>query len=163
MGLGDAMQAQLLARIEASPHQLTIHYPAARVGATGAVPFAQPASPLTGPPVATVVPTPDSVGAIPDVVLACLWYDRDALRAQPDFKQLSVGWSENVRAVARVAVQDAALDPALPWGGTKFDSAEYVIYNQTGFRYRVETVKAVSASFLLPVSYLVVLTGGYAQ
>lgn len=158
---GDTLHTRLAARIAASLHQITVHYPPARVGVTGIVPFPQPVSPLTRPPVPTAVPTPDTVGAIPDLTIQCLWYDRDALRALPKFVQDSVGWSEDVEAVARVLALDAATDPTNPWAGTKIDSAEYIVHN--GYRYRLKTVKAISASFLVATTYAVLLTGGYKQ
>ena len=158
---GDTVHSRLAARIASSPHQITVHYPPVRVGATGVVPFTQPASPLTRAPVPSTVPTPDTVGGVPDLTVQCLWYDRDALRTLPKFVQDGIGWTEDVEAAARVLATDVALDATNPWGGTKLDTAEYVQYN--GYRYRIKTIKPISASFLVATTYAVLLTGGYKQ
>jgi hypothetical protein len=72
-----------------------------------------------------------------------------------------VGWYADAEAVARVLVEDAALDATNPGAGTVFDGAADVTF--MGQSYRVLAVRPIGSSFRLAVSYYVWLKGSTKQ
>lgn len=165
MARGDALDAGIEARIAASAYLLTVRYPPARPAPTGSAPGAAPANPLTGtPPTTTVVPTTPTP-AKADVTLPCLWLDLVTSvpsEVRRDGRDAGlVGWSQEVEALARVRVSDAAEDPTQPFGRTIFDDCLEVLAQ--GRVYRVLGVKPIAASFRLPRTYYVGLAGAIKQ
>lgn len=162
---GDNIRRSVLARIRDSGLTLSVVYPPTRPAATGASPASAPLSPFTGPVPTTVVVTTDPTPAKPSVSLKCLWLDTygsvvQAVNADR-IRTLNVGWMEGATALARVAVDDAALDPTKPLGDTVFTGAERVEFS--GSRFRVLNVQPVGASFYAPYTYYVWLIGAVKQ
>jgi hypothetical protein len=106
-----------------------------------------------------VLKTPAAVPAKDPVTVSCLWTNQttggpqltDPTRYGP------VAWVAEATAMARVTVEDAALDADAPYGGTIFDGAERVEYR--GGRFRVLQVDPVGPGFAAPSTYAVWLTG----
>lgn len=160
MARGDVLNARLLERIATSELSLTVQYPAARATASGSSPGPAPVNPLTGTnPAPTVFPAAVTP-AKPAVTLKCLWLDVTTQIPAPLNKEArvieAVGWIDGLQAVARVAVSDAAIDATDPLGDTVFTDCLKVVFQ--GHDYKVLTVKPLSASFRMPVTYYVGLT-----
>lgn len=157
---------RVTARIKQSQLTLTVHYPAARPAGTGTAPGAVPLSPLTGPlPTTQIIPSAVTESASP-VTVPCLWTDMSAGGVGADLirdeiRRFGPGWVEGSSAIARVCVEDAAVDPDVPFGRTIFTGCAYVDFE--GKRFTVLTVKAPHPSFARPVSYYVWLTGADVQ
>lgn len=155
---------RMQARIRASAHQLTIHYPAAVVPPTAPSPTATaPVSPLTGvKPPTTLTPAATTPRQPPETV-ACLWYDAMALN---DLKRTLTsaepsGWVVGAEAMATVILGDAVVDPARPSADTKFDTCAYVEHDSS--RYEVLRVTPGGAGFAKPYCYHVWLKGAKRQ
>jgi hypothetical protein len=150
-------------RIRRSPLTLTIITPAVRPVAVGAAPGVAPLSPLTGPAPVPHVVTTEPVPYEPPLTVACLWLDMatgTALGDGPGDERTRfsrIGWVPQATAVARVLVADVALDPAKPYGGTRFDRADHVEYQ--GGRFRVLQTTPIAAGNALPTSYYIWLVG----
>jgi len=162
---GDHVRASVLARIRNSGLTLVVVYPPGRPAATGSSPAPAPISPFTGPAPTTTVVVSDPTPAKPSVSLKCLWLDTygsvvQAVNADR-MRALTVGWLEGATALARVAVDEAALDPAKPLGDTVFTDAERVEFG--GSRFRILSVQPVGASFYAPYTYYVWLVGAVKQ
>jgi hypothetical protein len=163
MAKGDRIKARVTARIKESSHSLTLHYPPKRVGATGTGPMTRPANPLTG-----IVAAPSIDPTTPDperdpVSMPCLWLDAItvALQGRNQWNHLLIGMVPGATAIARVLIEDAALDADAPEGGTEFERCSYV--EHAGKRYRVLEVKPVGAGFYDPYTYYVWLVGAVKE
>lgn len=162
MGM-DYVDAAVVARIKASPLQLTLVYPPALPTAAGVSPGTAPLSPLTGEPDALEVVLTDAAPVSASETINCLWLDiatggelTDRLSNEA-IRYRSLGWISEATAVARVLVSDVALDSTNPYTGTKFDKVERVEhFNQ---RYRVLQVVPFGSGSKVPVTYHVWLVG----
>lgn len=160
------VNARVIDRIVHSGKTLTIVYPAVRPVATGTSPGTGPTSPLTGASTTDVIFEGEPTPYQPSVIVKCLWADMATSSEMTDrpstdryiYNQL--GWVRDATAVARVLVSETALDPTNPYAGTKFDAADHILYQSR--RYRVVQVVPIEASFGIPVSYYVWLTGNQA-
>jgi hypothetical protein len=87
----------------------------------------------------------------------CLWYDdptMGALGDQNNKRSFSpVAWRQGAKALIRVAVKDAALDPTAPYGKTVFDECEVV--EHAGLRYRILGLTRADAGFTDAYSFYV--------
>lgn len=116
-------------------------------------------SPLLPDEAPTAVLTTDEAGYLSSVTMPCLWLDMASgtdiseLPTHEQRKYLQLGWTEKATAMARVLVSDAALDPNNPYGGTRFDRADYVSFG--GGKFFVLQLIPISASFKEPESYYV--------
>ena len=138
------------ARIAASVHTVTLHYPPMATPPTGGtVPTTAPVSPLTGPtPTPTVAPAETTPRADP-VTVSCLWYDataladlrRDPVRIGP------TGWVDGADAWAQV---DAAVGAAALRGT---DYVEHTLDGTVQYRYTLLKATPLGASFGPPHSY----------
>lgn len=161
MARGDIIQRRLLERIRTSGLTLTVVYPPSRPALVGSTPTSAPLSPFTGPnPVQDVVDaTP--VPAKASVSLSCLWLDAYGSPSQSalsdQIRTLRVGWYAGATALARVAVSDAAIDPAKPLDDTVFTGADHVEFQ--GSKFRLVSVQPVGAGFYAPYTYYVWLVG----
>lgn len=161
------LQARVKERILASTETLTVHYPAARATVSGTAPVTTtPVSPLLAPEATPVWLAPTEAEPVkPSVTMSCLWLDSyqglvsglgdDRVRVS------RMAWRTEAHAVARVLVEDAALDPLDPQGDTVFSGADYVEYR--GHRYQVLAVDPIGASMAAPASYYVWLQGAARQ
>lgn len=164
MARGDALKAQLAARIRASATTLTITYPPLRqqpVINTPEMGEPRPVSPLTGPrTTATMVPV-EVTPAKPAVTdIKCLWLDAvvNAMQGREAIDtKLEVGWRAEADAMARVLIEDTALDPDDPYGGTVFDGSDVVLCH--GKRWKLVAVEPIGHSFTAPSTYAVWLRG----
>jgi hypothetical protein len=100
--------------------------------------------------------------------MPCLWLDTISLTSASrlGFGSDAVnfpaaGWVQGATAMARVLVDDAAVDPDDPSAGTKFDACEEVEFQ--GKRYRILQIDPISASFSLAYTYAVWLHGAVKQ
>lgn len=162
MGRADRIHAALKRRIEGSPHQVTVVYPAVRPVLTGFPPTTAPVGPLTGPkeqPAAVPGTTPTA--SKPPVTVRCLWYDaygNFVISMQGDqVRSDRIGWRADANALARVLVEDAALDPAVAPGDTIFKGALYV--EHLGRRYEVVAVDPIGSGDQPAYCYHVWLQG----
>lgn len=167
MARGDFLDAQLVDRIKKSTFELTVRYPPERAVAPAPAPAGAPLSPLTGPKTTPTLLPPAPVPAHPPVTMKCLWLDVASTLTTGDspsierLKQSAVGLVEGATALARVLVEDAAVDPAKPFGKTVFDACEVVEFHER--RYRVVRVDRVSRSFANPVTYSLWLAGSQVE
>jgi hypothetical protein len=165
MPRGASVDQRILKLIDESLITLTVTYPPPRPAASGSGATSAPISPLTGPePSYTVVPaavTPSK----PSDTMNCLWLDMPvSVRETLSRERIgieSVGWIDQVEAVVRVKISDAAVDPTDPLGPTVFTDCMYVLCQ--GHQYRVLGTKPIGSSFRPPVSYYVFLTGSVSQ
>lgn len=165
MPSADNLNRRVASRIRGSKLTLTVQYPAARPAATGTAPGSLPVSPLTGPaPTTQVIPGPITPSK-PAVGMSCLWTDMVSAvgtdLARDPINRFPAGWVEGASAVARVLVEDAALDVTNPHGQTVFTGCSHVEF--AGKRFTVLSVKVPHASFDIPVSYYVWLVGASEQ
>lgn len=165
MSMADMVNRRVVERIRSSQYSLTVHYPPARPAATGTAPGQTLLSPLTGPVVTTDVVSSDPTPSQPPVTLACLWLDMttsvsSALGGAP-MHRYAWGWIEGSEAVARVTIEDAALDVNVPFGDTVFTGAAYVEFQ--GKRYTVLGVGVPHSGFGAPATYYVSLIGANKQ
>lgn len=161
------VNARVKARIEGSGLTLRVVYPAVRPVATGSSPGALPVRPLTGPAPTDGVFVAEPAGYQTAVTLKCLWLDAltgreatDVVHTEPR-KAFPGGWVVGATSMARVLVEEAALDPTNPYAGTHLDSCEYVEFR--GARFKVVQVTPVGASFGPPITYHVWLAGHRAS
>lgn len=159
MPRGSNVEAQILKRIKDSVNTLTVHYPEARPVLTGNTPVTGPSSPLTGPvPTTTVYPgTP--VPTSPAVTVSCLWLDSYSAmgKAANNMIVQAIGWKQGTDAVARVSIEDTALDSTVPLGDTIFTGASHVEFS--GQDYDVVQIEPVASSFTVPATYHVWMKG----
>jgi hypothetical protein len=160
MPKGDFLKAGLRQRILNSEITLEVHYPDVRPAVNTGVPTTAPTSPLTGPRTTeALLPVATTVGA-ESVTIPCLWLDASSVMLQPQeaINAVSpVGWREGAQVMARVLVEQAALSPDKPHGGTVFDAADVIISNTK--RYRLMGVELIGTSFTEPTTYAVWLKG----
>ncbi len=167
MALGDLVRNQVLLRIANSGQTLEVHYPPARVPATGTAPGVTAlSSPLTGNPEVPSMVAADPAPKRDAVTLDCLWLDGFGAGVGSDTRIAgvhvdSVGWEAGATALARVAVGDAAMTATEPYGDTVFTDASHVEYQ--GRRFRVLSVFPVAAGFTTAYTYYVWLKGAVKQ
>ena len=149
MPRGDAIRRGLTQRIRTANKRLTVHYPPARppVGAP-------PLNPLGGnDPITTLAPTPSR----PPVTIPCEWFDamnNTQLRLPyEDANRRQVAWVQGATAMARVLMEDAALDPTKPYDTTVFTGAQYVEFE--GERWDVVQTTPASSGFTPVLTYFV--------
>lgn len=158
-----SINQKVKARIEQSGLTLTVVYPPVRPVASGASPGTLPVNPLTGPAPADGVFITDPAGFQATVTLKCLWLDALTGREATDVvhtevrNPLQAGWAAGATAMARVLVEEAALDATNPYAGTKLDAADHVEFR--GARFRIMQITPVGASFGPPTTYHVWLVG----
>lgn len=152
------MNAAILARIGNSAQSLEVRYPPVRAVV---VTTTTPLSPLTGGPHAPALIPVAPVASQPPKTMPCLWLDvANTTRLVPlrvATRVENAGFVMEAKALARVAVQDGALDPDDPYAGTVFDACEDVVFQ--GKHYRVLQIDPVGHSFAVPVTYSVWLAG----
>lgn len=125
------VEAQVEARIAASPHRVTFHYGKARTSPTGSGPGSLPLSPLVAAPNPTVGADLDD-GLSDPQTMPCLYLETTQLsdaRREKMGADLG-GWSELARALVRVRAQDARR----PDGGLYFEGAAYATVGDRRFR-----------------------------
>lgn len=159
------VKQRLLQRIAQSEHALTVVYPPGKPAAIGVSPGTGPVSPLTGPTQTLQAIATPPTPAKPSVTVQCLWYDAflggvgQLNQARVDVGP--VGWVQGAECLARVDIQDAAIDAQDPSGNTIFTGADYVTH--FGHHYRVMSVIPVGAGFIQPYTYYVWLQGATKQ
>lgn len=161
------INARLAERVRNSSETLTVHYPVLLAPVTGVAPIAStPVSPLLGPEETPVLL--EAVEGTPSqdpVTLSCLWtdaYGNLVVDVRGEVRKAGeLGWYANADALARVLVEDAAVDADKPWGDTVFEASAYVEHAER--RFVVLAVEPVGASMGPPVSYYVWLRGGTKQ
>lgn len=162
------VSAGIRKRITSSGLILTVQYPPAKVPVTTIVPSPSgPVNPLSGPrPVQKAVEVA-TLPSRPPVTIPCLWMSLRSSTSQTmagmeAIRKLDpIGWVEGSEALARVLVSDAARDASDPYGDTVFTDCEAVLF--AGHRYRVLGVHPASASFRVPDTYVVWLSGAAKQ
>lgn len=164
MARGDRLNAALARRITDSIYELTVHYPPNRPAPAGSTATSAPTSPLTGTrPTPTIYPATQTPSQ-PSVSMKCLWLDSyvgDGASANAKISVNRVGWLAGAQALARVLVEDAAVDPDNPWGDTVFTACENVGFMM--HRYKVLAIEPIGNSFAKPLTYHVWLHGAQKQ
>lgn len=125
------VEAQVEARILASPHRVTFHYGKSRTSPSGSGPGALPLSPLVLAP-NPGLPTETEDGVADPQTMPCLYLETTQLsdaRREKLGADLG-GWSEQARALVRVRLQDARR----PDGGLHFEGASYATVGERRFR-----------------------------
>lgn len=159
MTQGTNVEKRILQRIANSANSLTVHYPEARPVLPGSSPVDGPVNPLTGTAPTTAVYPTDPIPILPAITVQCLWLDsfKSMGKTRNNITVENVGWRQGTDAVARVSIEDTALDATDPFGDTIFTGAEFVEFS--GQRYDVVQVEPIAASFRAPVTYHVWLKG----
>lgn len=124
------VEAQVEARILASPHRVTFYYGKARTSPSGSGPVALPVSPLVQAPNPAPVVSEETL--LDPQTMACLYLETTQLSdARRDKLGADLGgWSEQARALVRVRAQDALR----PEGGLYFEGAAYAMVGSRRFR-----------------------------
>lgn len=164
MARGDILKASLRKRINEGKQELTVHYPPARTAPTGTAPGLSTGlvSPLTGVVSQPTLVQQEITPAKDPVTMKCIWTDRTSLMVSMDNRAVQqLGWIESARAMARVLVEDAAIDPDEPSKGTIFVDASYVEHE--GRRFRVLQIDPIGIGTLAAYSYAVWLIGAEKQ
>ncbi len=158
---GDSLKMQLAARIRSSKVTLGVSYPELRAATAIPVPTTAPVSPLTGPKTTSTLIPVDVTPAKPTVTgIPCLWLDSivNSMRQSERINtELQVGWKQGADAMARVLIEDTALDAAAPYAGTVFDGADVIVAQ--GREWKLVAVEPIGHSFSEPFTYAVWLRG----
>lgn len=135
---------RIRARIAASPHRLSVVFPAVRPVATGTSPGPAPVRPFTGTQPTPTVAGPPTTALRPPVELPCLWLDADTLGAlrNPGAGESHGLWASGASALARINPEDLPPDSEGP--EAFFAAAEYVEFK--GKRYDARKVTPAGPS-----------------
>lgn len=148
---------KILARIEESEYELTVHYPAVRPVPSGVAPIQAPVSPMIpfkAPPVISQ-PVEEADPVRPPVTMKCLYVDGAGLyQLRQQRVQVSEQvWGREIKALARVNAADVELDG----NQTVFEGASHVMIGTE--RFVVLGLSKVAASWSRKGTYYVYLTG----